>query len=70
MEGQLRRTGERRWEGELHGYLVHIAEIGGQWCMWLMPGGQWTERCLRVGSLEEGAKLAREWIEKRLRRGN
>ena len=28
-----------------------------------MPGGQWTERCLRVGSLAEGAKLARVWIE-------
>jgi hypothetical protein len=35
-----------------------------------MPGGEWTERCLRVGSLAEGAKLAREWIEERLRRGD
>jgi len=33
------------------------------------PGGQWTERVLRVGSLAEGAKLAREWIEERLQRG-
>jgi hypothetical protein len=49
----------------LHGYLVHIAEGGGQWYLWPMPGGTWTERCLRVGSLAEGAKLAREWIKKR-----
>jgi hypothetical protein len=25
---------------------------------------------LRVGSLAEGAKMAREWIEKRLKRGD
>lgn len=50
----------------MHGYQVHIGGQGGQWYVWLAPGGQWTERCLRVGSLAEGAKLAREWIEKRL----
>jgi hypothetical protein len=55
--------------GELRGYVIHIAEQGGQWYVWLMPGGQWMERCLRVGSLAEGAKLARERIEERLRRG-
>jgi hypothetical protein len=60
------------WIGELHGYHVHIGPCCDEWFVWLMPGGQWTERCLRVGSLAEGAKLAREWIEKlgdkRLRR--
>jgi hypothetical protein len=30
-------------------------------------GGQWTERVLRVDSLEDGAKLAKAWIELRLR---
>jgi len=42
----------------LHGYYVHIAKQ-----RWLMPGGEWTERCLRVGSLADAAKLARAWIE-------
>jgi hypothetical protein len=70
MEGRLRRIGERRWEGELHGYHVHIAPCCDEWCVWLMPGGELTERCLRAGSLAEEAKLAREWIEKRLRRGD
>jgi hypothetical protein len=60
MEGRLRREGST-WVGELHGYLVHIGEQGGH--VWLMPGGQWTERCLQVGSLAERAKLARELIE-------
>jgi len=46
---------------------VHIGKLNDAWCVWLMPGVQWTEVCLRVGSLAEGAKLAREWIEERLR---
>jgi hypothetical protein len=25
---------------------LHIAEQGGQWYVWLMPGREWTERCL------------------------
>jgi hypothetical protein len=50
------------------GYRVQIREIDGRWYVWLMPGGEWTARCLRVGSLAEGAKLARAWIEKRGRR--
>lgn len=58
MDGRLRRICERTWEGSFHGYLVHIAEQGGQWYLWLMPGGNWTERCLRVGSLAEEAKVA------------
>jgi hypothetical protein len=65
MEGRLRRIGERAWEGELHGYRVHIAENGGQWYVWLMPGGEWTERCLRADSFGHAAWLARAWIEKR-----
>src|SRR5262245_30986053 len=35
--------------------------------VWFMLGGQWTERCLRVRTLAEGTKLAREWIEERTR---
>jgi hypothetical protein len=58
------------YAGELHGYHVHIGPFCNEWCVWLMPGGEWTERCLRVGSLAEGAKLAREWIEKRLRKAD
>jgi hypothetical protein len=69
MEGRLRRISDSTWVGELHGYHVHIAKNVDGWCVWLMPGGQWTERCLRVGSLEDGAKLARAWIEERLRCG-
>jgi hypothetical protein len=34
-----------------------------------MPDGEWTERRLRVGSLAEGAKLARKLIERRGRSG-
>jgi hypothetical protein len=70
MEGRLRLIVEGDWVGELHGYLVHIGEQGGSWYVWLMPGGQWTERCIRVGSLAEGGNLAREWIEKRGRRAD
>jgi hypothetical protein len=65
MEGRLRRVGNHTWVGELHGYHVHIGKLNDSWYVWLMPGGQWTERCLRVGSLAEGAKLWREWIEER-----
>jgi hypothetical protein len=64
MEARLRRITQHSWEGELHGYLVHIGERGGPWYVWLLPGGTRTERCLRVGSLAEGAKLAREWTER------
>jgi hypothetical protein len=65
MDGRLHRVGDRFWKGKLHGYHVHIGKQGDSWSVWLMPGGQWTERCLRVGSLAEGAKLARAWIEER-----
>jgi hypothetical protein len=65
MEGRLRREGST-WVGESRGYFVHIRKHDDAWYVWLMPGGQWTERCLRVGSLAEGAKVARDWIEKRL----
>jgi len=68
MEGRLRRVGGT-WVGELHGYHVHIAKHLDGWCVWLMPGGAWTERVLRVDSLADGAKLARAWIEKRMRGG-
>jgi hypothetical protein len=34
-----------------HGYRVRIGEIDGRWYAWLMPGGEWTERCLRVGDI-------------------
>ena len=37
MEGRLRRIGEQAWEGELHGYVVHIAQQCGRWHVWLMP---------------------------------
>ena len=69
MEGRLRRVCERTWVGELHGYQVDIFENNGSWNVALLPGGQWTERVLRVDSLADGAKLARAWIEERLRRG-
>lgn len=69
MEGRLCRVTEHTGVGE-HGYHIHIGKLNGSWYVWLMPGGEWTERCLRVGSLSEGAKLAREWIEKRLGRGD
>jgi hypothetical protein len=65
MEGRLRRTGDHSWEGELHGYHVYISERGGQWCVWLCPGGEWTERCLRARSFGHAAWLARAWIETR-----
>ena len=49
----------------MHGYHVHIAEHVDGWCVWLMPGGAWTERVLRADSLADAAKLARTWIEER-----
>ena len=49
----------------MHGYLVCIGEQDGRWYVWLMPGGEWTERCLRADSFAHAAWLARAWIEKR-----
>jgi hypothetical protein len=69
MEGRLRRITDSTWVGELHGYHVHIAKHVDGWCVWLQPCGQWTERVLRADSLADAAKLARAWIEERLRRG-
>jgi len=48
MEGRLRRVCERTWVGELHGYQVDIFENNDSWFVALLPGGQWTERVLRV----------------------
>jgi hypothetical protein len=59
MEGRLRRTGEHHWAGELHGYCVYIGEQGGQWYVWLAPGGEWTERCLRARSFGHGRRAGR-----------
>jgi hypothetical protein len=64
MEGRLRRTGNHSWEGELHGYRVYIRERGDRWYLWLCPGGEWTEVCLRARSIGHAAWLARAWIEK------
>src|SRR5438067_1991688 len=69
MEGRLRRVTEHTWAGELHGYQVNISEQDGSWYVAIMPGGQWTERVLRVDSLADGAKRARAWIEDGLRGG-
>ena len=66
----VRRVSEHTWVGELHGWKVDISEENGSWLVALMPGGQWTERVLRVDSLEDGAKLARAWIEERFKRGH
>jgi hypothetical protein len=65
MDGILRRIDDHSWEGELHGYRVHISEQGGRWYVWLSPGGEWTERCLWARSFGHAAWLARAWIEKR-----
>ena len=70
MEGRLRRVTDSTWVGELHGYHVHIAKHVDGWCVWLMPGGAWTERVLRADSLADAATLARAWIEEHLRRGH
>ena len=66
MEGRLRRIGEHSWEGELHGYLVHIRHQDDLWYVRLMPRGEWTERCLQARSFAHAAWLARAWIEKRI----
>ena len=50
----------------MHGWHVHISEQNGSWYVALMPGGQWTERVLRVDSLADGARLARAWIEEKV----
>jgi len=63
MDGILRRVGDDAGEDELHGYRVYISGRGGQWDVWLCPGGEWTEACLWVDSLAEAAKRAREFIE-------
>jgi hypothetical protein len=51
--------------GEFHGYVVNIGKQGRQCYLWLMPGGTWTERCLRADSFGHAAWLARAWIEER-----
>jgi hypothetical protein len=50
---------------KLHGYRVLIGQYAGGSCVCLMPGGEWTERCLRARSFGHAAWLARAWIEKR-----
>jgi hypothetical protein len=49
----------------LHDYRVFIGERGGQWYVWLMPRGEWTEAVLRADSFGHAAWLARAWIEAR-----
>jgi hypothetical protein len=61
MEGRLHRVAEHSWEGELHGYLVHIRRHGDLWDVWLMPGGEWTERYLRTDSFGHATWLRRAW---------
>jgi len=63
-EGRLRRISDHSWQGWLHGYRVDIAVLNGQWHLWLMPRGEWTERYLRCESFAYAVLLAREWIEK------
>jgi hypothetical protein len=59
LDGKPRLVAEYSWAVELHSCLVHIAERGGQWYVWLSHGGEWTERGLRVGWLADELKLAR-----------
>jgi hypothetical protein len=47
----------------LHRYRVYIAQQAGQWCVWLTPGGEWTEWCPRAAAFGHATWLARASIE-------
>lgn len=44
-----------------------MSEQDCSWFVTFLPRGEWTERVLQADSLADAAKLARAWIEGRLR---
>jgi hypothetical protein len=65
-DGILRRVCQQTWEGTLNGYRVQVFYSGG-WCFAVINPQGHTEVCPRVGSFAEGAKRAREWVERNSR---
>ena len=66
-DGILRRVSDRTRAGTLYGYRVLVFWCGGTWCYAVISPPGHTEVCPRVGSFAEGARRAREWVERRLR---
>jgi hypothetical protein len=61
----LRRISDGTWAGTLHGYRVLVFWCGGTWCFAVISPQGHTEVWPRVASFAEGARRAREWIERR-----
>jgi transposase len=68
-DGTLRRGTDRTWIGTLHGYKVHVFYRGDSWCFAVINRRGHTETCPRAESFADGARRAREWIERQFPRG-
>jgi hypothetical protein len=69
-DGILRRVTDRIWIGTLHGYQVHVFYCGDSRCHAVFSQQGHTETCPRVASFAEGARRAREWVERRVAEPN
>jgi hypothetical protein len=63
MDGALRKRTDRTWAGTRHGYRVPVFHAGGVWHFAVIDGRRHVKICPRVGSLAEGARRARAWVE-------
>jgi hypothetical protein len=63
MEGVLRRVTGHAWHGTLSGYAVHVYWSSAWHFAVIHPRG-FVTICPRVASLAEGARRAREWVER------
>ena len=67
MDGVLRKLTDRTWEGTLHGYRVQVFYAAGGWHFAVIDGLGHVKVGPRVTSLADGARRAREWVERRPR---
>jgi hypothetical protein len=63
-DGILRRVSERTWAGTLHGYRVQVFYCGDSWCFAVIDPEGYTDTCQRVTRFGDGARRAREWVER------
>jgi hypothetical protein len=64
MDGTLRRVTNYTWVGTLRGYEVHVFWSLGYWSFAVINGLGHVQVCPRAESLRDGARRAREWIER------
>ena len=64
MGGVLRRVTERTWAGTLGAYVVHVFWSGKSWHFAVINPRGHVETCPRAASLADGARRAREWVER------